>query len=196
MKTVSAKKTRLVSAAVSAALLLLLLSGCLEKHLVWSPDGNRAAVIAKDGLHFCDTEGKLTPLLLPGVYQAAWLGDSQRLVVARERKVGDWTSIARALGPERAGKVAADAESLWKQVETGGQWGILTMDLKKKKEFAVRMIFLRERYGEALRAKVSAGEWDELKSKQAEISELVMARIAGGRSWGNWPDWPPAWSSD
>ena len=137
MKTVSVKRFWFVPAAVSAGLLLLLLSGCLEKHLVWSPDGNRAAVIAKDGLHFCDTEGKLTPLLLPGVYQAAWLGDSQRLVVARERKISDWTSIARALGPERAGKVAAKTESLWQQLETGGQWGILTMELGKKKDQAV-----------------------------------------------------------
>ena len=179
MKTVSVKRSWFVPAAVSAGLLLLLLSGCLEKHLVWSPDGNRAAVIAKDGLHFCDTEGKLTPLLLPGVYQAAWLGDSQRLVVARERKISDWTSIARALGPERAGKVAAKTESLWQQLETGGQWGILTMELGKKKDQAVLKIFLREHYGDALRAKMSAGEWDELKSMQAEISELVMARIVG-----------------
>ena len=179
MKTDSVKRSWRGLTAVSAALLLLLLSGCLEKHLVWSPDGNRAAVIAKDGLHFCDTEGKLTPLLLPGVYEAAWLGDSQRLVVARERKVGDWTSIARVLGPERAGKVASDAESLWKQLETGGKWGILTMELGKKKDQAVLKIFLRERYGDALRAKMSAGEWDELQSQQAEISELVMARIIG-----------------
>jgi hypothetical protein len=179
MKTVSVKRSWFVPAAVSAGLLLLLLSGCLEKHLVWSPDGGRAAVIAKDGLHFCDPEGKLTPLLLPDVYQVAWLGDSQRLVVAQEQKVGDWTSIARALGPERVAKVAAEAESLWKQLETGGQWGILTMELGKKKDQAVLKIFLRERYGDALRAKVNAGEWDELKSIQAEISKLVMARIVG-----------------
>ena len=177
MKTVLAKKSWLVP--VSAAVLLLLLSGCLEKHLVWSPDGNRAAVIAKDGLRFCDIEGKLTPLLLPGVYQVAWLGDSQRLVVARKRNVGDWTSIARTLGPERVGKVAAEAESLWKQLETGGKWGVLTMELGKKKNQAVLKIFLREHYGDALRAKMSAGEWDEFKSMQAEISELVMARIVG-----------------
>jgi hypothetical protein len=179
MKTVSVKRFWLVPAAGTAALLFLLLSGCLEKHLVWSPDGNRAAVIAKDGLHFCDAEGRLTPLLLLGVYQAAWFSDSQRLVVARERKVGDWTSLARTLGPERVAKVAAEAEPLWKQLETGGKWGILTMELGKKKDQAVLKIFLRERYGDTLRAKMSASEWDELQTQQAEISELVMARIVG-----------------
>ena len=179
MKTVSVKRFWLVPAAVSAAVLLLLLSGCLEKHIVWSPDGNRAAVIAKDGLHFCDPEGKLTPLLLSGVYQVAWLGDSQRLVVARERKVGDWTPVARALGPERAGKIAAEADALWQKLEAGGQWGVLTKDLRQRKDVAVFITYLRERYGEALHAKINAGEWDEVKSLQAEISELVMARIVG-----------------
>lgn len=133
MKAVTTERCWPVLAAVPAALLLLLLSGCLEKHFVWSPDGNRAAVIAKDGLHLCDADGKLSPLLLPNVYQAAWLGDSQGLVVARGREVGDWTSIARVLGPERAGKVVAEAESLWQKLETGGKWGILTMDLGNKK---------------------------------------------------------------
>jgi hypothetical protein len=72
-----------VLSTVSAALALLLLAGCLEKHVIWSPDGSRAAVIAKEGLHLCDPDGNLGPLLMPGVYAAAWLGDSKGLVIAR-----------------------------------------------------------------------------------------------------------------
>jgi hypothetical protein len=181
MKTFIAKNSWGACAAGPALLLILLLAGCLEKHVVWSPDGNRAAVIAKDGLHLCDADGKLTSLLLPGVYQAAWLGDSRRLVVARQRKADSWTPIARALGPERAAAVAAQAEALWTKLEAGGAWGILTMNVGEKKDSAVLKIFLRERYGEALRSKVSAGDWDELKSKQVEISELVMTRLEDGR---------------
>ncbi len=179
MKTVTTNSCRSTFAAVAATLFFLLLSGCLEKHFVWSPDGNRAAVIAKDGLHLCDPEGKLSPLLLPNIYAAVWVGDSQRLVVARERKVGDWAPVARVLGPERAGKIAAEADTLWQKLEAGGQWGILTNDLRQRKDVAVFITYLRERYGEALRAKMNAGEWDEVKSLQAEISELVMARIVG-----------------
>jgi hypothetical protein len=179
MKTTTRTKPWRVFVAAPMLLLLLLLAGCLEKHLVWSPDGTRAAVIAKDGLHFCDVDGKLTPLLVPEVYQLAWLGDSQRLVVARERKVADWTPIAQILGPERAAAVAAQAEAIWKKLETGGQWGLLMMNLGEKKKHAALKIFLRERYGDALRAKLNVGEWDDLKSKHVQISELLMARIVG-----------------
>lgn len=178
MNAVPTGKLGRVTAAISVALFVLF-SGCLEKHLVWSPDGNRAAVIAKDGLHLCDPAGNLTPLLLPGVNQATWLGDSQGLVVVRGRKAGDWPSIARVVGSERAAAFAARAEAVWKQLEAGGTWGILTQELGKDKDGAVPMIFLRDRYGEALRAKVSVGDWNDLTSKQVDVSELVMARIAG-----------------
>ncbi len=177
MSTVSKGKTW--PATVSAALLLLLLTGCLEKHVVWSPDGNRAAVIAKDGLHLCAPDGQLTPLLLPGVYEAAWLGDSQRLVVARQRSVANWASIAKALGPERAGKIVADAESLWKRLESGVKWSLLSEGSGKKKHQVAEEIYLRESHADALRMKLTAGEWDENGSMSADISDLVIARIVG-----------------
>ena len=88
MKTVLNPLNCRAAALAPLALVLLLLGGCLEKHLVWSPDGKRAAVVAKDGLHFCDPDGKLTSLLLPGVYEIAWTSDSQQLVVARARNGG------------------------------------------------------------------------------------------------------------
>jgi hypothetical protein len=181
MTTIIAKKSWRARAAGPALLLVLLLGGCLEKHVVWSPDGSRAAVIARDGLYLCDTDGKLTPLLLPGVYQAAWLGDSRSLVVARKRNADSWAPIATALGPERAAAVTAQAEALWKKLEAGGAWGVLTKGDSEKKEPAILKVFLRERHGEALRAKMGAGDWDELKSKQVEISELVVARLEDGK---------------
>jgi len=167
------------AAWVPVALMLALLGGCLEKHLVWSPDGRRAAVIAKDGLHFCDPEGKLSPLLLPDVDQVAWFSDSQRMVVARMRDVGDWASIARILGSERAAAVGAEAEGIWSKLKDGGQWGALTMAPGKEKRQMLVKIFLRDRNGDALRAKLSPGDWDKLKLEHVECSDLSIARIEG-----------------
>ena len=181
MKSVPVRGLGRMSAALAALGTILLLAGCLEKHLVWSPDGRRAAVIAKDGLHFCDPEGNLTPLLLPEVTQAAWLGDSERLVLVRARQVGDWPTIVRAAGEERAAAWAAQAEAIWQQLTAGGKWGDLTKEDGKDKTAALLKILLRDRHGEALRAKLSAGDWDELASKRVELNELVTARVAGGQ---------------
>jgi len=59
MKTKSYKRILARALIMPLTLLLLLLAGCLEKRVVWSPDGSRAAVITEDGLYISDAEGKL-----------------------------------------------------------------------------------------------------------------------------------------
>jgi dipeptidyl aminopeptidase/acylaminoacyl peptidase len=167
------------TAVVPAALLLALLSGCLEQHLVWSPNGQRAAVIAKDGLHLCDPDGNLTPLLLPDVDMVAWFSDSQRLAVARVRKAGDWASVARAAGSERASAIAVEAEGIWSKLEAGEQWGAVMKPEGMKKGIQPLLIFLRDHHREALRAKLTPGDWDGLMSSQAEVADLLVVRIDG-----------------
>ena len=175
LRTLDFRKT----AWMPLALIMALLGGCLEQHLVWSPDGKRAAVVAKDGLHFCDPEGELTPLLLPDVDQVAWFGDSQRLAVSRVHKVGDWASIARILGSERASAVAAEAEGIWSKLQDGGQWGILTMAVGKGERQALVKLCLRDRHGKELQARLSPGDWDSLKSAEVEVADLLVARLDG-----------------
>ena len=163
------------------ALVFLLLAGCLEKNLLWSPDGSRAAVLGPDGLYLCDSDGKLSALLVPGAYRVAWLSDSQHLVVARSREAGLWSELVPALGPERAGVIVAQAEAAWQQTPTGGLWSALTKDPTGKVHSKLLKIYLREHYGETLRTKVNPGEWDDFNKQKMEVHELMMARIEDGR---------------
>ena len=66
-----------------------------SRRVIWSTDGQRAAVIADDGLYMSSADGQLSPLLAPKVYGAAWLGDSQRLVLARARDVNNLSAPGR-----------------------------------------------------------------------------------------------------
>jgi hypothetical protein len=166
---------------VPAALMLALLSGCLEEHLVWSPDGKRAAVIEKDGLHLCDPAGKLTPLLVPGANHAAWLSDSQRLAVACTRNVGDWATISQVLGRDRAAAVAAEAKGIWDKLAAGGRWGALTSGFGENNHQSLVKLLLRERHADALRGKLSAADWEGLKAEHVELANLLIARIDGDR---------------
>ena len=180
-----------------AALLLLLLSGCLEKHLVWSPDGQRAAVIAKGetneggGLYLCDADGKLTARLVPAVYRVAWLGDSQQLVVAREQKTSDWSEVTRILGAAKAAEVAAKAEAAWEKtaanrqeqwisggslfgVENGAQRGLA---LGGDGFGGATMVYLWAHHADGLRA-VYGEKMDGIRAKDGFTGhELLMARI-------------------
>lgn len=158
---------------------LLLLVGCLQERLFWSPDGSRAAVLTADGLYLTDTAGKLSPLLLPRAYRVAWLGDSQRLVVAHSREVKDFATLARTLGPERTMALTAKAEALWQQLQPLKS----TKDLPSLKPDDVvvgLLLYLRERYPERLKEK-AGNEWKDFESLPAELHTLSVARLAGDR---------------
>src|SRR5689334_4991974 len=96
-------------------LLLTLMLGCdPDQVVIWSPDGSNAAVIGADGLHLCDPAGKLTPLLVKDVRKAAWFGDSHRLAAVREVRIKSWNEAKKFLEPERATRLEAQSEKLFK----------------------------------------------------------------------------------
>lgn len=186
MKTQLSRRPWLRIALAPVVLALLFLNGCLEQHLVWSPDGKRAAVIDKeDGLYLCDTDGKLSPSPVPDVFRVAWLGDSQRLVLARKHSETKWTPVARAMGQQRAEQLIVQAEALWQKFQTGTDWGSLWrsrgMFEGRVREEVLIEIYLRERYGEALHAKLDAAQWKYVSDQEVDLFELVMAKIDGDK---------------
>ena len=170
-------------AATALAAVALLLAGCWRDRLVWSPDGTRAAIITDEGLHLCAADGKLTPLLAPGVYRAAWLADSQRLVLARSRRLPDYAALAAALGPRRTKALATKAEVVWQQVLASprGEFNVL---IEPDDDLGAIVVYLREHHGAALREKQSEdpkNDPKELEAFAADWHSLVVARLVGDR---------------
>lgn len=178
--------SRLASAALGL-LLLLVFSGCLEQVCVWSPDGRRAAILNTHtrALHLCDVDGQLSPPLVPDVYRVAWLGDSQRLVLARRHPETHWPALARALGETRAAALVARAEAAWQKLQAGTRWTGLGstggLFASSDPDWTLAGLFLRQRYGDAFLAKLDAGERHAVTTAAVDIHELVMARIDADR---------------
>jgi len=186
MKTKPNHRRWLKIATAPLALALLLLNGCLEQHLLWSPDGKRAAVIDKhDGLFLCDPDGKLSPPLVPNVFLVAWLSDSQQLILARHHSETKWTPIAQAMGEQSAAALVAQGDALWQKLQTGTSGSSLwhghgMFEGPDRNEVLIK-IYLRERYGEALHVKLETGDWDNVVQQTADIYDLVMAKIDGDK---------------
>ncbi len=157
---------------------VLLLSGCLEKRLVWSPDGNHAAVIGKAGLYLCDGEGHLSDLLLPNAKVAAWLPDSQRLVVARERAVRDWATLSPILGA-RGPVVAQRAAEVLAQLQRGASSGVAMMDLRDR-DHAVKLC-LRDLHGAEIKPRLSESEWRDWAAIEVSVTDLQLVHLIGDK---------------
>ncbi len=169
--------------ATTLVLAALLIGGCLKERLAWSPDGKHAAILTADGLFVADANGKISTLLVPGAYLAAWLPDSQSLVVARRKEVKNFAEITAALGPTRARQLATKAEAVWSRIK----------DLPRGEEFDQRvgeeigddlpgvLVYLREQpqHLAALREKLGADWKREDETKSANLNEVVVARLSG-----------------
>ena len=177
--------SRLDRARFGFVVLSLCSVGCFGPHrdwtdnLVWSPDGSRAAVIAS-GFYLSDREGNLTALNAPDVYRVAWLGDSQRLVVARSRKVSSFAEIAAAVGPERTRSMTAEAQRLWLLLQAPDWEEYLENSATMMTQNAPALpIYLREHYAEELRARFP-DVWKGIKDLTVDLHALVVARVANG----------------
>jgi hypothetical protein len=172
-------------ARFAPAFALLLLAGCWEERVVWSPDGNHAAVITKEGLHLCGADGSLSPLLAPGAYRAAWLPDSQRLVIASSRELKDYAALAAALGPERTRALVAKTEAFWQRWEASptDEFGD-AFDLED--DLGAIIVCLRERHHDDVVAKLRKDkkeqkDIDDFEAAVVGWNSLAVARLAGDR---------------
>ena len=173
------------------AIALVLLAGCIHagpstSTVVWSPDGQHAAVVAADGLYLTDGEGTLSALLAADVYDAAWLADSQRLVLARSREINNWSTLIDALGTQRTRELALKAEAVWQQIQAPGEPMALEdrlqalLETSSLGETGAILIYLRDHHGDALREKFGDRS-DQPEDLAVRLNELVVAQLTEHR---------------
>ncbi|HTQ37827.1 MAG TPA: hypothetical protein VMJ32_02300 [Pirellulales bacterium] len=108
------------------------IGGCVAQRVVWSPDGKLAAILGDDGLHVCDVSGKLSPLLVPDAKYAAWMPDSQRLIVDSKHGFQTWQEASRAF-PEDAAVASKNAEAVRTELLTASHgWSAFIDDVTIK----------------------------------------------------------------
>src|SRR5271170_2203453 len=99
----------------SAAALLatvLICAGCNPpvNKSVWSPDGNKMAVLAADGVHLSDRAGNLSLPLIKSADLVTWFPDSKHILVVSESKAESWKQVSEILGTLETTRVVSDAK--------------------------------------------------------------------------------------
>lgn len=150
----------------------------------WSPDGTRAAVLGKDGLYLSNASGALSDLLVEDAYDAAWISDSQRLVVASRRTVNNMSALADALGPEATRALVQAGEVFWQQVRApekplpvDDRFLALAGD-RSEAELDAIFIYLRETHGDEMFA---FPEYALNEEPEAALDSLRVWRVVGDR---------------
>ena len=108
-----------------------LVIGCIpEKRVVWSPDGERAAVATPKGLFLINAEGKVLDSRPTGsAARCDWFRDGRRLAAVYGVKAKNWTEVTAAFTPEQTSDIEKLAKTLHDRLLTyEGSWDDFKID--------------------------------------------------------------------
>jgi len=160
-------------------------AGCEPRYrIVWSPDGSAAAVIAADGLRFCDGDGRLGDVQAADIAQVRWLGgpkapdSSKRLIVVQVEQLKTWQALRPYLPPKAAERAIADANDILRQVRAyKGDWDKFELKTAPA-DFLASLVYLRENHAKELAEKVGK-KWEELKDVGKPLHVVRLCERTG-----------------
>ncbi len=128
---------------------IYLLVGCHPKHVVWSSDGQWAAVTGTDSLYFCDSNGKITEKIREGILRAQWFPNQYRLAIERGICAKNWKDMEANVPESEQQKLIQHAKLLL-DVSDPREWKIKTqtlLDTKvlSKNEIEGVILYLRDK---------------------------------------------------
>ena len=167
-------------------LLAVVMGGCVPERVVWSPDGSRAAVLGEDGLHVCDADGNLGPVLSPKVIAAQWMPDGKGVVVDEEEELKTWKEVQAAFPDEVDRVVNRQREEAVRAALVGftGDWGDMKGELEKKtsledKEVTWNLMALRDQDDGTLQKQLG-DHWGAVAAMTFGADAVRIYHIDGG----------------
>ena len=155
--------------------LLLLTAGCGVQRIVWSPDGERAAVLGEQGLCFSDPDGKLSGVLVSNVAMAAWFPDSRKLALIRSTDARSWADLQSHLRPGDRDQFVQQGQMVLKDLDAGHDWKAALNGLDHPEAVAIYLKSL-----DGVKEKAGAS-WGDLDTKSAAVYELFVGAINDGQ---------------
>jgi hypothetical protein len=178
---------RIVCAGL-AAVLALVMAACVPERVVWSPDGSRAAILGADGLHMCDADGHIGPMLAAKMVAVQWMPDGKRFVSESQRELRTWKEVQAAFPDEVTRIVTADRQELVRKalLSFDGDWQHLFGELMKKTALEDRVLrwnVMALRDGDTAALKEKLGDhWEAVSNitVDADVVEVCHLADAGG----------------
>ena len=162
-----------------ALCVIAILAGCWPERVVWSPNGEHAAMLWGDGLYLCNGEGKLFRPLAGAWSTVAWLPDSLHCLAVTVVEARRWEQIEPLLSEERRKELIALAKAFRDEILTSyeGDLGRLkTIQGMEAQKMSAIKIYLRDRDSDGLPEKLG-DRWQEFLDAHCETSGVVLLNV-------------------
>jgi len=165
----------------AGAICLLAAGGCIPRRVFWSPDGQRAALIAEDGLRLCDASGKLSDVVAQDVQLVAWMPDSSRFIGEGKITAASWQEAQAALSPERREALIRLAGRLHDEILAySGEWDKFRPKLRAEVtdgELSALFLYVRDHRKDGLPEKLG-DKWKDMEKMTADVHLLQVYEVS------------------
>ncbi len=107
------------------------ITGCYPKRIVWSPDGQTAAICSDHGLFFANAQGTLGTRMYDRVVRAQWFPDSKHLAIVNDLYALTWNDVEDKI-PENQWEVLVRYARALDHVKDQAQWQAEISRLRNK----------------------------------------------------------------
>jgi hypothetical protein len=165
---------------VAAVSFSLLITGCVSRRIVWSPDGSHAAIFAGDGLHLCGPDGALSDLVLAGEGLAEWFPDSHRLAVMSEVGKLSWKDMDKLISAEERERVVAGGKTVLDQLKVGHSLADALNNLPGLGDFEIDAVAVYLAQAEGIKEPAGTNRYN-LRQKEASMIQIRIGRLEEGK---------------
>jgi len=182
--TINTRIRHLVIAFV-AITLVLPVSGCIRKRMIWSPDGQQAIMMTDEGTYVCDKDGTLLgSSSLVTKEGTVWFHDSKRLLVHWGQEVTTWEEAKAGLSEQRQKELMALAQPLREEIlsheGTWNGWKPKLLSQITGEELVALWLYVRDHHSEGLQDKIG-DKWNEWRDLKLELHFLQIYTVSQGR---------------
>jgi hypothetical protein len=167
-------------AILALAASCFLMTGCISRRIVWSPDGAHAVVFAGDGLRLGGPDGALSEIVLPGNGLADWFPDSRRVALVSELGKQSWNDIQKFIPPEERQRVEQGARTLSDELKAGKDPGDALKSLNNLGDYEknAAAVYLAQLEGTR---ELAGTNWDALRQIEASVLQIRVGAVQEGK---------------
>ena len=165
---------------------VLFLTGCDQIcPIVWSPTGETMVFLSSDGLRFGDANGHLSSACFNNATRAAWLPDSQHLLVADSRTIRTWTEAAEYLSGQQKKEAIELSQYFKQQLLLHGDDDSFSDDYKLKSHsisiVEAAILYLKDNENNLLKQKLQSKTWNSFQDTTCSVKTISLIEVANNQ---------------
>ncbi|HNX27092.1 MAG TPA: hypothetical protein PKK48_06755, partial [Phycisphaerae bacterium] len=161
------------------AIATFLLAGCYpQAAVIWSHDGQHGAVLTKNEIYLCDSQGKLSTESLKYSGAVAWSPNSDDLYYVQPLMINSWKEAAKYVDAKKQAELIALAKDALAKLQPESLKDDKNNPFAKfePEDTILMLLYLKDNQADELKTKLDAKTLQGIAKAKAQLNQLFVCK--------------------